>query len=56
MIFLCHTPILLLSDGGRGIGIPAAQPLDSYVVWLVGAGCCVEAGISRNACPQKMVE
>ncbi len=33
-----------------------AQPLERYAAWLVGAGFCVEAGITRNDCLHKMVE
>ncbi len=33
-----------------------AQPLESYVAWLVRAGFCVQTEITRNDCLQKMVE
>ena len=33
-----------------------AQPLESYTAWLVRAGFCVESGMPRNNCLQKMVE
>jgi arsenite methyltransferase len=33
-----------------------AQPLESYAAWLVGAGFCVEATITRNDSLQQMVE
>ncbi len=36
--------------------IADAQPLESYAAWLVGAGFCIEAGMPRNGCLQKMVE
>lgn len=33
-----------------------AQPLEIYAAWLVRAGFCVETGVPRNDCLQKMVE